>query len=187
MVWGAMCGDGSPYSTVHQVVPGGHVEETVQGELMREQLENRITQVRINSVQGVSNTNSLRSRKKKKGRALVEFTLLIVSWSMRTDLSQRTKAFTSGLEFVCEANPPSITHRDHNRSDGIRHAVSHLVDITETPGLFQRHAAKSLRKRMSTLADDPVVYASDTNQSGRNPELGAEAWWWLTGASVKKQ
>ena len=66
MVWGAMCGDGSPYSTVHQVVPGGHVEETVQGELMREQLENRITQVRINSVQGVSNTNSLRSRKKKK-------------------------------------------------------------------------------------------------------------------------
>lgn len=42
------------------------MEETVQGELMREQLENRITQVRINSVQGVSNTNSLRSRKKKK-------------------------------------------------------------------------------------------------------------------------
>lgn len=42
-----MCGDGSPYSTVHQVIPGGHVEETVQGEPVREQLENRITQVWI--------------------------------------------------------------------------------------------------------------------------------------------
>lgn len=40
-----MCGDSSPYSAVYQVIPGGHVEETVQGELMREQLENRITQV----------------------------------------------------------------------------------------------------------------------------------------------
>lgn len=28
-----------PYSTVNQVIPGGHVEETVQGELMREELE----------------------------------------------------------------------------------------------------------------------------------------------------
>ena len=45
-----MCGGSSPYSTVHQVIPGGHEKETVQGELMREQLENRITQVWINHV-----------------------------------------------------------------------------------------------------------------------------------------
>lgn len=44
-----MCGGSSPYSTVHQVIPAGYVEETVQGELMTEQLENRITQVWINS------------------------------------------------------------------------------------------------------------------------------------------
>ena len=120
MVWGAMCGDGSPYSTVHQVIPGGHVEETVQGELMREQLDNRITQVRINSVLGWVIPTASGVEKKRKGRASVEFTLLIVSWSTRADLSQRTKAFTSGLEFVCEANPPSVMHRDHNRSDGHR-------------------------------------------------------------------
>lgn len=127
MVWGALCGDGSPYSTVHQVIPGGHVEETVQGELMREQLDN--TQVRINSVQGWVIPTASGVEKKKKGRASVEFTLLIVSWSTRADLSQRTKAFTSGLEFFCKANPPSIMHRDHNRSDSIVHVVSNLVDV----------------------------------------------------------
>lgn len=44
-----MRGGSSPYSTVHQVILGGHTEETVQGELMREQLENRITEVWINT------------------------------------------------------------------------------------------------------------------------------------------
>lgn len=66
-----MCGDGSPYSTVHQVIPGGHAEETIQGELVREQLENRIAQVRINSGH-LSNSNQPRVSKKKKG---VDFTL----------------------------------------------------------------------------------------------------------------
>lgn len=36
-----MRGDSSPYFTVLQVIPRGHVEERVQGELMREQLEDR--------------------------------------------------------------------------------------------------------------------------------------------------
>lgn len=35
--------DSSPYFAVHQVVPGDHVQETVQGELVSEQLENTIT------------------------------------------------------------------------------------------------------------------------------------------------
>lgn len=35
--------DSSPYSTVNQVIPGGHVEETIQGELMRENLESGLT------------------------------------------------------------------------------------------------------------------------------------------------
>lgn len=45
-----MRADSSPYSAVHQVVPGDHVQEAVQGELVREQLENRITQVRLTHV-----------------------------------------------------------------------------------------------------------------------------------------
>lgn len=62
-----MCGDGSPYSTVHQVIPGGHVDETVQGEFMREQLENRITQVwLIHTVGIMSNTKQPQVLKKKK-------------------------------------------------------------------------------------------------------------------------
>lgn len=40
---------------------------------------------------------------------------------------------------------------------------------------------------LSTLADDPMAYTSDTNQSGRNPEPEAEAWKSLTGSSLKKQ
>lgn len=60
-----MCGDGSPYSTVRQVIPGGHVEETIQGELVREQLENRIAQVWINRGY-LSNSNQPRVSKKKK-------------------------------------------------------------------------------------------------------------------------
>lgn len=42
--------DSSPYSAVHQVVPGDHVQEAVQGELVSEQLENRITRVRLTRV-----------------------------------------------------------------------------------------------------------------------------------------
>lgn len=38
--------DSLPYFAVHQVVPGDDAQETVQGELVSEQLENRTTQVR---------------------------------------------------------------------------------------------------------------------------------------------
>lgn len=38
----------------------------------------------------------------------------------------------------------------------------------------------------STLVDDRTVYASESNQSGRNPEPEAEVWWGLTGISVQK-
>lgn len=41
-----MRADSSPYFAVHQVVPADHVQETVQGELVSEQLGNRISQVR---------------------------------------------------------------------------------------------------------------------------------------------
>lgn len=37
--------DSSPYFTVHQVIPGGQAEETVQGEPVTQQLEKRNTRV----------------------------------------------------------------------------------------------------------------------------------------------
>ena len=46
---GVMCGGSSPYSTIDQVIPGCHVEETIQVELVKQQLENRFAQVWINS------------------------------------------------------------------------------------------------------------------------------------------
>lgn len=98
-----MCADSSPYSTIHQVLPGGHVEETVQGELVREQLENIITQVWFSH--RVSNPNPPQVFKKLLS------TLSIVSWSTGTDLSHGTKVFTSGLELVHKSNPPSIMAR----------------------------------------------------------------------------
>lgn len=42
-----MCGDSSPYSRVHQVIPAGNVQDRVQGESVREQLGDRIAQVWI--------------------------------------------------------------------------------------------------------------------------------------------
>lgn len=42
--------DSSPYFAVHQVVPGDHVQETVQGELVSEQLRNGMAQVRSTHV-----------------------------------------------------------------------------------------------------------------------------------------
>lgn len=72
-----MRGDSSPYSTVHQVFPGGHVQEAVQGELVSEQLENRIIQVWL--IHRVSNTKTSFGEEKKKHKINKEFTLEIVS------------------------------------------------------------------------------------------------------------
>lgn len=41
------CADASPYSTIHQVIPGGQTEQTVQSEPVRKQLENRKTHVYV--------------------------------------------------------------------------------------------------------------------------------------------
>lgn len=55
----------------------------------------------------MSNTKQPQVLKKKE-----EFTLSIVFWSTGIDLSQSTKAFTSGSELVREANSPSIMDID---------------------------------------------------------------------------
>lgn len=74
-----MRGDSSPYSTVHQVFPGGHVQEAVQGELVGEQLENRIIQVWL--IHRVSNTKTSFGGGDGEGGHMInkEFTLEIVS------------------------------------------------------------------------------------------------------------
>lgn len=88
-------------------------------------------------------------------------------------------------------------HRDYNRSGNLVQTVD-IIYLT----VLMLHTSKTLivfpqaycisitqsgESGLSTLGDDPIVHASDTNQSGRNPEPEAKAWWELTGTSVKKQ
>lgn len=114
--------DSSPHPTVHQVLPGGHAEETVQGEPVREQLESRNTQIYVQPsilfsvcvcVWGCWVGN--------KGWASVTLTLLIVSWSTGTALSQHTRALASGSESICEASESPVMDTDRSLSGRLAH------------------------------------------------------------------
>lgn len=66
------CADVSPYSAIHQVIPGGQTEETVQSKPVREQLENRNTQVYVIP-------STLGEEQRLRDEASVTLTLLIES------------------------------------------------------------------------------------------------------------
>lgn len=95
--------DSSPYFAVHQVVPGGNMQDAVQGELVSEQLEDRITQVWSTRVRQIAEFNN-------KSR---ELTFEIVSPSTGMDFSQSTSAFTSEFDATLDSRSPSATSRQH--------------------------------------------------------------------------
>lgn len=93
----------------------------------------------------MSNTKKACGRSSKTKKK-AELTLLIVSWSTGTDLSQRTKAFTSGLESFCVATSPSIIQQ---RLQAFRlarancaHTVSCGVNVTHNENTYRVSAGK---------------------------------------------
>lgn len=146
-----MCGDGSPYSTVHQVIPGGHVDETVQGEFMREQLENRITQVWLIHIVGImSNTKQPQVLKKKRRVYLINSVLIY---------GDRLEPEHQSLHFWIRACPWSqFTIYNGHRLKPFRQALlTYCISLCgcytqqKRVSCFRRHTVQSLSKRMSQV------------------------------------
>lgn len=108
-----------------------------------------------------------------KGWVSVTFTVLTVSWSTGMDLSQHAKTLASGSKFVCKTSASSVMDTDRSLSDRlVRCKCKHLaLDFWNTVESLSKHDLD-----VSTSADQLKFYASETNQSGRNPQPAAEVW-----------